>query len=365
LDCSQTIGITNREYLIRFNKKVAEQRIPLSGTLDLTRQCNLNCIHCYFGEKSKRIDHISGEVNAEKWIEIIDEITEAGCLHLLITGGEPLLKKDFIRIYRHAIQNGLLVTVFSNGTTINNDILDTFVELPPQAVEISLYGATPDTFERITRVNGSYEQCMNGIKLLLDHGIRVKLKTILMSVNLHEFSAIENIARDLGVKFRFDAALFPCLDGDQSPLDFRVSPKDAVKMEMSNSERYRDWGEYFQRTRNFEYPNSLYICGAGLAAFYIDSCAKLHPCLMTAEPEYDLLQGSFQEGWTTVIPRIHDKKKNNSYACSNCEKIALCGYCPAFFQLEKGNEEICSEYLCDIGKHRFEAVCEYQTEGGR
>jgi radical SAM protein with 4Fe4S-binding SPASM domain len=363
LDCSQTIEISEREYLQRFNEKVSRQRIPLSGSLDLTWQCNLNCIHCYLGQKSVRMDHICREASTEKWIRIIDEITEAGCLHLLITGGEPLLRKDFFEIYQYAIRKGLLVTVFSNGTYITNEIIDIFKDLPPQAVEISLYGATSDTFERITRVKNSYALCMNGINRLLDHGIRVALKTILMSVNVHEFSAIEGIARNLGVKFRLDAALFPGLNGDPSPLDFRVKSEDAVALEMSNEERYRKWGEYYLKTRNLQHPSSLYKCGAGVASFYIDPSLKLRPCLMSSKPEFNLLNGSFQEGWKTVIPGIHDKNYNID-TCSNCEKIALCGYCPAFFQLEKGNEEICSEYLCEIGKHRLDAVCKYQAEVG-
>jgi len=363
LSCTQKIGISGREYLQQFNEKVFKQRIPLSGSLDLTWQCNLNCIHCYLGAKSARMEQIGHEAGTEKWIRIIDEITEAGCINLLITGGEPLLRKDFLKIYQYAIQSGLLVTVFSNGTCITKEVIDTFKDLPPQAVEISLYGATSDTFERITQVKNSYALCMKGIHLLLDHGIRVALKTILMSVNFHEFSAIEDIARNLGVKFRFDAALFPCLNGDPSPLDFRVRAEDAVALEMSNKERYRKWGEYYLKTKNFQFPSSLYKCGAGVASFYIDPSLKLHPCLMTGKPEFDLLHGSFQEGWKTVIPGIHDKKYHID-TCSNCEKIALCGYCPAFFQLEKGDEEICSEYLCEIGKHRLEAICKYEAEGG-
>lgn len=363
MDCPQTIGTADRDYIVRFNEKVIEKRIPLFGTIDLTRQCNLNCVHCYLGNKDDGVDKIFHEINTEKWLQIVDEITEAGCLHLLITGGEPFLRRDFLRIYQHAIQNGLLVTVFSNGTSVTDSIIETFSDMPPQAVEISLYGATPDTFERITRVKGSYENCMKGINLLLDHGIRVALKTVLMSINLHEISEMENMAQDLGVKFRFDAALFPCLDGDPSPLDFRISPEEAVKAEMSNAERYHRWQSYYLRTRNLQHSSSLYICGAGSASFYIDPSAKMYPCLMTNSPEFDLVQGSFQKGWNNVIPRIHDKNTCIDQ-CSNCEKIALCGYCPAFFRLEKGDEEICSEYLCEMGKHRLEALCKSQTEGG-
>jgi len=349
-----------REFIHRFNMKVADHRIPLSGTLDLTRQCNLKCIHCYLGKDCSRAKNDFNEVGTEKWIEIIDEITDAGCLHLLITGGEPLLKKDFLRIYRHAKMNGLLVTVFSNGTCINDKILDAFTDLPPHAIEVSLYGATADTFDRITGVEGSYHKCMKGIKRLLDHGINLKLKTILMSLNSHEFSDIESFADELGVAFRFDAAIFPCLNGDRTPLGFRIHPRDAVNKEMSKKERRREWQDFYNKMKEVPASDSLYDCGAGLTAFYIDPYAKMHPCLMAAEPEYDLLHGDFKTGWKEVMPEIIDRQKSSDHPCSNCEKTSLCGYCPAFFHLEEGNEEVFSDYLCSLGKYRFEAICNDQ-----
>ncbi len=86
-----------------------------------------------------------------------------------------------------------------------------------------------------------------GIRRLLEHKINVKLKTILMTLNRHEFFDIENMAKDLGVKFRFDAAIFPCLNGDKTPLSLRVSPEDAVEKEFSDDERLRHWRDYFER----------------------------------------------------------------------------------------------------------------------
>ena len=363
MDCAQT-DISDKEYLQQFNRKVVSRRIPLSGTIDLTWRCNLGCLHCYLGKSSFLKRDFTKEADTEKWLKIIDEMTEAGCLHLLITGGEPLLRKDFLAIYRHAKTRGLLVTVFSNGTCIDDRIIDTFVDLPPHAVEISFYGATEDTFERITGVKGSFQKCITGIRRLIDHGINLKLKTILMSINCHEFSDIEHYAQELDVKFRFDAALFPCLNGDRSPLDFRVSPEDAVEKEMSNRERRREWQGFYNRMKKITKSNFLYDCGAGLTAFYIDPFAKLHPCLMTPEPEYDLLHGSFKEGWEKSMPGITKQHKSSSLICGACDKDALCGYCPAFFRLENGAEEICSDYLCRIGNERFKAICSDQMEGG-
>jgi len=344
------------EFIRRFSQKSAQFRVPLSGSIDLTHRCNLRCVHCFLGDHADQSRVSCREMNTGKILSLIDEITEAGCLFLLITGGEPLLRKDFAAIYRHTKMNGLLVTLFTNGTLITDEILALFDDLPPHFVEISLYGATSHTYERISGVEGSFERCMTGIQRLLDHGFDTRIKTVLMTLNRHEFSDIENIAKALGVRFRFDAAIFPCTDGRKYPLDLRVSPEDAVEMEFSDSERARGWLEYFLKYQLQPSFNKLYSCGAGITGFHIDPYGKLQPCLMANHFQYDLLTGDFLTGWKDVISGIHEKKLGRTYSCSNCEKRYLCGFCPAFHRLENGAEDLCSEYLCAIGNQRFEQL---------
>ncbi len=352
MECAQTSWVSNKAYLQQFNKKAAEQRVPLYGSIDLTHHCNLRCVHCYLGGIHKK----RAELDTPQWISVIDEITEAGCLNFLITGGEPLLRKDFGEIYSHAKRNGLLVTVFTNGTLITDSILKLFEDLPPHAVEISLYGANAITYEKITGVQGSYGQCLKGIEALLDHDIKVKLKTILMTLNRHEFHDIENMAKEYGVKFRFDASIFPRLDGNKGPVSLRVSPEEVVEKEFSDEERAWEWKAFFDRMGEVPLSDNLYNCGAGLTSFHIDPYGWLQPCLMVTNPRYDLLKGSFTEGWRDVILRIRERKAGAAYACNQCDKMNLCGFCPGFFKLENGAEDIRSEYLCALGRSRFEAI---------
>jgi len=346
----------NREYLRKFHDEAVRMRVPLIGGLELTGQCNLRCLHCYVGPRSLSDMQGLKEMETGKILSVLDEITEAGCLNLLLTGGEPLLRKDFLAIYSHAKRNGLLVTVFSNGTMVTDEIVSLFAELPPQAVEISLYGATEETNDKITRTPGSHRKCLKGLRLLVDAGIRVKLKTVLMTMNRHEFFQIEKLAKELGVGFRFDAAIFPKLDGDKSPLSLRVSPEEAVDKEFSDPERLRRWKDHFNGFDPGPPQDGLYICGAGLKSFHIDSCGNLKPCVMTTSYSYDLLKGDFKSGWRDVMPLIREKKAGSEYNCRGCERAPLCGYCPAFFALEKGREDLCSGYICEIGGTRFQKI---------
>jgi radical SAM protein with 4Fe4S-binding SPASM domain len=246
--------------------------------------------------------------------------------------------------------------VFSNGTLITDEIVRLFEDLPPHAVDISVYGATASTYERITGVRGSYEKCLNGIQQLLDHGVKVTLKTVIMTLNQHEFFDIEDMAKAYGVKFRFDPAIFPCLNGDKTPLRFRIEPQAAIKNELSDEKRRDQWRDFFDRFRDAPTRDDLYQCGAGLAMFHVDPYGTLRPCVMVKTPQYDLLTGSFLGGWNDVISAILDKKAGPNNGCNQCEKKTLCGYCPGFFDLENGSEYVHSAFLCAMGHYRFQAL---------
>lgn len=356
MDCTRTTLLNDAQFLTRLNQKIDDKRIPFSGSIDLTPRCNLRCVHCYLGATSSPHPVNAGEMNTEQIRALLDEITEAGCLFLLITGGEPLLRKDFAEIYTHAKANGLIITVFTNGTLMTKQLVELFQELPPYSVEISLYGATAATYEKITGIKGSYDLCKRGIQLLLDKKIHVQLKTMLMTLNSHEFFAIENMAKEFGVRFRFDAALFSCLNGNKKPLSYRVTPEDAVQKEFSDPVRYGNWQNFFARHKESYVENNLYICGAGAPNFHIDAYGWLQPCIMTNTIRYNLLDGNFLSGWYNIYERIRGKKVRQDFSCKGCKKVSFCNYCPAFFFLENGEEDICSEYLCRLGNLRHERL---------
>lgn len=362
IGCPETTWLSNEEFLKKFNETAVDSRIPLSGGIDLTHRCNLRCIHCYHGDHPEHV--FEKEMTTKEILTIIDEITEAGCLYFLITGGEPLLRKDFPEIYRHAKENGLVITLFTNGTLINYSIIDLLTEFPPCEVEISLYGASASTYEKITRVPGSYEKCLHGIRKLLDNKIHLRLKTILMTVNSHEFFDIKKMSEDFGVKFRFDAAIFPRLNGDKTPLMLRVSPDEAIEKEFSDEKNVSQWEKFYKRMRGNKLSDTMYHCGAGRACFHLDPYGNLSPCLMTTDISYNIKNNRFMTCWKNGISIINDKKaRGDIRGCNQCDKIHMCGFCPAFFALENGEEDIRSEYICALGNERFKKLQKYLHKG--
>jgi radical SAM protein with 4Fe4S-binding SPASM domain len=357
-------GIDAVEYVRLLREGVRRMAVPMAGSIDLTNRCNLRCVHCYQGDRRAGPVATTGEMTGDRWVSLLDELAAQGCLSLLLTGGEPLARADFGRIYRHARESGFLVDLFTNGTLIDAAFIELMRELPPNEIEISLYGATRGTYEGITGVPGSFDRCMEGIALVHRHGLPLKLKTMLMRANRHEYHDIRRVADSLGVPFRMDAALFPGGDGDRRPLDQRLEADEAVALEFSDDALSRRWIEYHRTHRPGPASDDLYQCGAGRSNFHIKADGRLVPCLMFEEPAWSLREGGFAAAWSEVRKHVESLRTGAGNACRACPEKLLCGVCPAFFRRETGDEEKRSAFLCALGRCRSKAIHEHACEGG-
>ena len=144
------------------------------------------------------------------------------------------MRKDFLEIYTYAKQKGFLITLFTNGTMINEKIADYLAEWPPFAIEITLYGRTRETYEKLTMIPGSYDRCLRGIELLKERKLPLKLKTVATSINKHEVMAMRRFAEEeLGVEFKMDGQINPRIDCSQSPLAVQLAPEEVVALDMA------------------------------------------------------------------------------------------------------------------------------------
>ena len=355
---------TTLEWTAGFRARAAKARTPISATIELTRRCNLRCPHCYLGDQADQQRRRDQERGTEAVKTSLTEWSQAGCLYLLITGGDPMIRPDFAEIYRHARELGLVATVFCNGTLVTDEIVALFRELPPRKVEISLYGATAETHEAITGVPGSHATAWAGIRRLQEGGIHIGLKTLLLKTNLHEFEAMERQAVEIGAGFRHDAALFPCLsDGSASPLAFRVPPGEAVRRDMAAPERRRMWREKIERTAAHPEDGRLYTCSAGLTSFHADPFGVLSPCLMAMGYRYRAGSRSFRDLWNGELAEIRRKQRTRPGGSLSGNLRGACAHCPAFNQLETGDEEQESDYMKQTTHLRYAAAMSPEAGG--
>jgi radical SAM protein with 4Fe4S-binding SPASM domain len=318
------------------------------------------------------------ELTFDEHCRILDEISDAGCFWLLFTGGEIFARKDFLDIYTYAKRKGFLITLFTNGTLINPKIADYLAEWQPFSIEITLYGKTKETYEKLTGVPGSYDRCIRGIQLLKERGLPLKLKTVAVSINKHEIPQMKQyVEEELGLEFKFDAMINPRIDCSQSPLNVRLRPYEIVELDLRDSKRMSEWqkfGEQFNGpVHDHAQSDELYHCGGGINSFAIDPYGMLSICVLSQIDQYDLRKGSFKVGWDKFLFQIrHGKKIRTLSKCVKCEIKSMCGMCPANGELENNDPEKPVDFLCHVAHLRAHAFnfpikphgeCEYCAGG--
>src|SRR6266849_6625925 len=221
------------------------KRAPMEVSIEITRRCPLECPHCYNNLPMGDLPARNRELSKEEHMQMLDELADLGTFWLLYSGGEIFARKDFLEIYTYAKKKGFLITLFTNGTIITQEIADYLVEWPPFAIEITLYGRTRETYEALTAMPGSYDRCLRGINLLRQRGLPLKLKTVATSVNKHEVLAMKHFAEEeLGVEFKTDGQINPRIDCSQSPLAVRLAPEEVVALDLHSPKEVSEYRRF-------------------------------------------------------------------------------------------------------------------------
>ena len=346
---------TYGDFTTRVHERMKGRRAPMEISIELTHRCPLACQHCYNNLPMSDVNARKQELSFEEHVRLLDELAEMGCLWILYTGGEVFARKDFLAIYGEANKRGFLVTIFTNGTMITPKIADYLAEYRPFAIEITLYGATRETYERLTQVPGSFDRCMAGIRLLLERNLPLKLKAVPTTINFHELSRMRQFAEELGAEFKFDALVNPRTDCSQSPLSVRLSPEQVVSIDFGDPVRkaeFRKMAEAELAGENRSQGEKRYTCGGGLNGCAIDPKGQMTICVLSHQDGANFREGGFQQGWEGRLVEIRESTRKRQTICSNCQLQSLCSMCPAMGELESGDADTPVEFLCQVAHLR-------------
>jgi radical SAM protein with 4Fe4S-binding SPASM domain len=361
------------------HQRQAGKRSPMQVSIEVTRRCPLECQHCYNNLPMGDQDARNREMTREEHFRMLDELVEIGCFWLLYTGGEIFARKDFLEIYTYAKKKGFLVTLFTNGTLINEKIADYLVEWPPFGIEITLYGRTRETYEALTMIPGSYDRCLRGIKLLRERGLPLKLKTVATSINRHEITAMRQFAEEeLGVEFKFDGQINPRIDCSQSPLAVRLTPEEVVALDMNAPKgvsEYRRLAQHdLEKPPNLADSDTVYFCGGGLNSFAVNAYGEMGICVISQQETFRVQEVGVMRVWEDSLLKLRNRKRTRITKCVECRIQSLCGMCPANGEMENGDRESPVEFLCHVAHLRAAAIgidvpahgdCDFCANGSR
>ncbi len=335
-------------FMRRLNQQVLAQAVPLSGTLALSYRCDLACRMCYCTGVQ------TAELTVAQWMGILDEAIDAGMLRLVFTGGEPILFPGFDEIYRHVRSRGVMTTLFTNGRLAAEGIPPVLERWRPNAIEVSIYGATPEVSQALTGDAEAGARGRRAVERLHAAGFKVRAKSVITSYNEDELATLRAWAEALDVPYREDSGLMARLDGDLTPLDYRLDPAVGVAREMERPKVQQDWVNFDARFTSAKRDERLYSCGAGRSLFYLEPDGVLRPCLASRSLGVSALEVGFAPAWRQLHAEVTALRLPPDSPCISCDRRVLCGYCPGTLAQEGDDLNDPAAFYCAVGAARRE-----------
>lgn len=193
----------------RLIQKAYIKQAPINGSLELLPLCNMNCDMCYVRLSKAEMEQKGRLRTKEEWISLARQMKDAGTLFLLLTGGEPLLFPEFKELYKELQNMGMILTINSNGTLINEEWADFFAKHKPRRINITLYGADDQAYGKLCHYPAGFQKTVNAIRMLRDREIDVKINGSITSKNEEDIKKILDIAKQYDAAVNLDTYMYP------------------------------------------------------------------------------------------------------------------------------------------------------------
>ncbi|MEI7787020.1 MAG: radical SAM protein [Chlorobiaceae bacterium] len=342
--------------------RIWQGKKPLLSQIDieLTERCNNNCLHCCINQPEHDADALSREMSTDFVKGIVTQAAALGCLTVRFTGGEPLLRPDLAELYLFARRLGMQVILFTNARLITAELALLLAKYPPgRVVEVSVYGITPESYDRVAGHDGAFAEFHRGVDLLLQHKIPFIVKSPKLNILKDEQDAFEVWAATIpsmdklpGYSMNFDLRFRrddPLKNARIAKL--RATPEETVAVFSRTPHYLKDMGQFCDK---FMAPpgDKLFNCGAGHGTC-IDAYGNAQLCLPLRNEAtvVDLHEVPLKTALGKIFPAMREIKATNFdylHRCARCFLKGLCEQCPAKSWMEHGTLDTPVEYLCTI-----------------
>lgn len=332
--------------------------LPIAGNFELTARCNFNCPMCYVHMTPEQLKE-SGrdELTAKQWLEIAKAAKDKGMVFALLTGGEPLVRKDFFEIYDGMRKMGLLISINSNGSMLEGAVLEKFLEAPPFRFNISLYGGNNETYRNMCGIP-AYDRVKENIHRLRQAGVEVSLNLSITPYNKNDLAQIYADAVELDVNVRASSYMYPSVrvNGERYGCGNRLSCSESAKYSVEwdklrfAPEEFAVRAENMMKLQNVEQDGCPLEegegvrCRAGSSAFWMTWDGRMLPCGMMTTPAVYPLEVGFETAWEQI--RAETAKIRTPAKCTGCSYKDICGACAAVYYTETGAFDELPEYVC-------------------
>ena len=312
--------------------------------INLTRRCNLACAHCYLDAETLR-DGAENELSTAEVRGVLDEITQRGAPTMVVlTGGEPLVRRDLEKIIAHGAARDLAMVVGTNGTLLTNRRVLALKEAGALGVGISVDSLDADHHDRFRGLPGAWKKTMTGVEACRRHALSFQIHFSITDANAHELPAMIEFCRATGARV-LNVFFLVCTGRGESMSDISPQRYEQVLRELVEVQaRYTDLiirarcAPHYKRVAHQLDPNSRLNRISGRDG---DGCiAGSHYCRITPEggvtacPYIEAEQGNirsrpFMDIWDNAPAFQRLRQPVLQGKCGACEYRELCGGCRA------------------------------------
>ena len=348
------------EYL---HSRAARAGIPLNGTFELTPCCNMACRMCYVRMTPEEQQAIAPLKTAAEWLKLAQTAKDSGMLYLLLTGGEPFLYPRFRELLEGLHKMGLVISVNTNGTLIDGKVLQWLVNAPPMRLNITLYGASNETYARLCGNPSGFDQAVRAIRLLRDAGLSVRLNCSVTPWNRDDLEGIFAFAEQEELCIQATSYMFPPVRRDETMFgrNSRFSPEEAA-YEAARISCLLNGKEAFLKRMESDAPQAMdgvldedcpdlpeqgegMRCRAGKCSFWVTWKGDLLPCgMFPTENAPNVFAEGFLTAWDQAKQLV--QKIRLPGACAACPVKNECRACAAMSYTETGAFDRVPQYRC-------------------
>ncbi|MBW1767555.1 MAG: heme b synthase [Deltaproteobacteria bacterium] len=331
---------------------------------EVTRRCNLNCVHC---RAASERGPYPGELDTNKCLEILDQIALIGMPIVILTGGEPLLKKDIFELALHGTQLGLRMVMATNGTLITPEISEKIKSSGIKRVSISIDKANAREHDQFRKVPGAFSAALQGIDLLKKAGIEFQINTTVTRDNVHQVHEILDMAIELEAVAHHIFLLVPTgrardmIDQEIDALEYEkllhwfydMGKKVPIHLKATCAPHYYRIlrQEAYKKGEKVDYETYgleavTRGCLGGTSFCFISHDGVLQPCGYLELNCGDLRESSFGSIWqnSEIFKQLRDFSAYKG-KCGRCEYLNVCGGCRAR-AFEETGDFMAEEPLC-------------------
>ncbi len=325
--------------------------VPRWIAWETTRRCNLKCVHCRSSSEMEVKSHL--DFPTEEAYRIIDDIAGYAKPVVVLSGGEPLLRKDIFEIARYGTDKGLRMCLATNGTLVTEEVCGKIKSSGLRIVSLSLDGSTEEVHDNFRNEKGAFRGIVNAAGLFKKHGIEFIINSSFTKRNQEEIPRIYRLAKELGATAWYMFMIVPTGRGEEimgeliSKEDYEdildwhyqmekdedamlVRPTCAPHYYRVVLQRAKEEGVKFERrTLKFSTGGSK-GCLAGQLICLIDVDGNVLPCSYFPKPAGNVREQSFRDIWenSELFRELRDFKSYKG-KCGTCEYVNVCGGCRA------------------------------------